>query len=459
MPSFDSTASRAKQFLKSGIAIAFALLTISLTPAAHAEVVQTLQPINLAQAQFTPSLTPTDITPTPIGTERSLLKPGPKYYLYQKLPSRLWFNLSAETSQRYESNVFFRASHPQSDYVYRVLPNMTLGYNLFGHTSIYTNYFVIKDLFVGHSQLSFPTTQSLSLGLRHEKTLGTKTNLQFDFQARELWQTTGLHQADLIPGVTVTRVLTPKTIAFFNTLLQMRGKYYFVAPTRELDPFWTLGVLHSKGNWVFSGVGTLVCNFRHEPFSNPIPYYGNESIILDFEVSHPVTKKIPGLVAFVRAEPIFNWNSHSTPGISGFDFRLFSGLRFTLVKPSYNSQIDKLRKQLMESDALPANRQSNGMPNMTDPNVGPNSPGPGAPIEQPAAPSVSPSAPITPAPASFNNIPSVEDQMMHTTPIDGASVPSPSTPINGASLPTSTTPILDAAVNAPLAPARVASTN
>jgi hypothetical protein len=309
---------------------------------------------SVPSAPVIPSLYPTDVTRIPIGQEQELLHPGPSYYLFQKLPPRLWFNLSVEESQRYESNVFFTQKNHSSDYVFRSLPNITVGYNVLKHTSIYSNYFVIKDVFANHSQLSFPTTQSTSLGLRHEFTnVGQRNSLQFDFQARELFQTVGLRQADLIPGLTFTRAFTPRTIGFVNVLLQMRGRNYFVAPTREIDPFYTVGVLHSRGLWVFTAVGTLVTNFRHPPFNDSIPTNSNNAIILDFEVSHPINKRFPNLVAFTRAEPIFNWGSHGEPGISGYDFRIFGGVRFTLVKPNYGSSMDKLRKQLQNANAMP----------------------------------------------------------------------------------------------------------
>lgn len=322
--------------------------------AVQAQSIQALAPIQLAQAgPAFPSLYPTDVTPTPINRERALLVPYRTYYFYKYLPSRLWFNLSTEVSQRYESNVFLTRNNGRSDYVYRTLPNITLGYNILKRTSIYTNYFVLKDLFAGRERLSFPTTQSLSLGLRHEIPINSRTVLQFDFQARELWQTTHLHQADLIPGVTITRTLSPRSILFANALLQMRGANYFVAPTRELDPFVTLGYLYSRGAWVFSAVGTAVFNVRHPTFDFSVPDAGNKSIIADFEISHPVSSKFPGLVAFLRAEPIWNWASRGVPGISGYDFRLFSGLRFTMVKPAYSTSINKLKRQLQQSKAEP----------------------------------------------------------------------------------------------------------
>jgi hypothetical protein len=338
---------------------------------------QTLAPIQLAQnAAPLPSLYPTDVTPVGIGRAQELFRPGPTFYLLQKLPTRLFFNLSVETSQRYESNVFFTPRHNQSDYVYRILPNITVGYNFHKNSNVYVNYFTLKDAFAVHNILSRPTTQSLAMGYRREFPISQKTVLQFDYQARELWQSEGLHQFDFLPGLTLTRVFSPKTVGFANIVLQMRGKDYFVAPTRELDPFYTLGVLHNKGAWVFTAVGTLVTNFRDPPFSGSVPHHGNEAIIVDFEASHPITKKIPNLVAFARAEPIWNWNSGGVPGISGFDFRLFTGLRYTLVKPAYRSSLDKLRKQLQETQGL------------LNP-VAPTAPAPAESVPEPAPPAES----------------------------------------------------------------------
>ena len=341
-----------------GALSALALLGGLNTPALAAE---SLAPVTLAQAQPLPSLYPTDVTPVGIQREQELFHPGPSYYLFQKLPQRMWFNLTAEMSQRYESNVFFK-SHPKaSDYVFRILPNLTVGYNILKNTSVYANYFVIKDVFAVHGKLSNPTDQSISMGIRQQIPMGTKSTLQFDFQARELFQVNHLHQFDFLPGVTYTRVVNPTTVAFGSIIMQMRGRDYFVAPTREIDPFYTVGVLKSHGRWVYTAVTTLVTNFRSTGNGAVPPVSGN-AIICDFEVSHPVTKKIPNLVAFTRAEPIWNFQSHDYPGISGFDFRLYTGLRFNMVKPSYYNNVQKLREQLRDSGALPQGMQPTGDP-------------------------------------------------------------------------------------------------
>ena len=198
-----------------------------------------------------------------------------------------------------------------------------------------------------------------------------------------MWQTTGLHQFDFIPALTLTRFVTPRSIVYFNTLLQLRGRDYFAAPTREIDPFYTLGFLHTKGNWLFSAVGTLVTNFRHPPFNDSIPPFSNNSIICDFEVAHPLPK-LPRIVAFVRAEPIWNWNGHGEQGISGMDFRLFGGLRLSLAKPAYTTSIKNLEQQWQQRSANPTgNSMAPTIPSDQLPipeSVGPTSPDTQEPI-------------------------------------------------------------------------------
>jgi len=311
-----------------------------------------LAPINLVQnfrsdPVVNPTVIPTDVTPIPIGQERELIRPGYRFYLMQKLPRRLWFNMTCETSQRFESNVFFTSRDPKRDYVFRVLPNVSLGYNFLPHTSFYWNYFVIKDVFANHGHLSIPTTQSVSGGLRHEIPVSNRTNIQFDYQIRELWQAQNLRQADMIPAVTATHVFTPRCIGFANIQLQMRSKNIFEGATREIDPFYTVGMLYRWKQWTFSATDTFVTNYRN---SNAIPPQGNLAMIADFEVNRPLSKKLPGVVGFIRAEPIWNWESNQLPGISGFDFRLFSGIRIAVSKPSYYADFSKLRQQIQGAD-------------------------------------------------------------------------------------------------------------
>ncbi|HEY9786085.1 MAG TPA: hypothetical protein V6D17_11825 [Candidatus Obscuribacterales bacterium] len=326
-----------------------------LTPITLHSANQALAQAPPREAVPNPTVIPTDVTPVGIGQERELIRPGWRFYLMQKLPPRMWFTSSTEVTQRLETNVFFTERDQEADYVFRVNPNCTLGYDLRQNTSAYCNYFVIKDVFADHGVLSYPTTQSLSMGLRQQIPIRARTNIQLDYQVRELWQAVKLRQADMIPGVTITRVFTPKLIGFANINLQMRSRNIFQGPTREIDPFYTLGMLYRWRQWNFLLVDTYVSNFRYR---DAIPNQSNQAMIAEFEASHPISKKLPGVVAFLRCEPIWNWGAHGTPGLSGFDFRLFSGLRISFNKPSYYASLNKLRQQLKEAGKEPVTRTS-----------------------------------------------------------------------------------------------------
>lgn len=299
-------------------------------------------------AQFNPAIIPTDETPTHIGDEREQLVSPFKVRVLEHLPARLYLSAVTEVTNRFESNVLSTVNNPQRDYAFRALPNITIGYYLFPKTSIYTNYFLIKDVFANTGFLNRSTFQSVSGGLQHDRSLGKKTNLSLNYQIRELFQGDGLSQADMIPGFTLTHYFKPTLIGFFNGQLQMRSQYIFQGPTREIDPFYTAGLLYRRGEWAFTGTCTLVNNFRNRNAVPPIP---NSSIICDFEAARPVSRKrLPGLEVFARAEPIWNTQSHSAPGLSGFDFRIFGGLRYSIYKQSVYPELQYLKKQLKQQE-------------------------------------------------------------------------------------------------------------
>ncbi len=326
-----------------------------------------------------PTQLPTDLTPLIFTGERGLLSREVKFSLLKHLPERMWFNTSTEVSQRFESNPAFSATNSKGDYVFRTLPNVTVGYDLFKGTSVYANYFVIKDVFARTQHFTNPTTQSLSMGVRKPFSITRKLSGQLDFQARELWQASHLHQFDFLPSAGLTYVVSPNVILFASSVLQMRGREYFAAPNREIDPFYSAGLLLRKGQWNFVATDTLVNNFRNPPFTNSIPQHGNVSMIADFEINRPINNKyLPGVVAFVRAEPVWNWRSNKITGLSGFDFRLFSGIRVALNKPSYHATIERMEKNIRDYDKkmrTQQNRQQN-----------PNEPTTQLPVPTPDAP-------------------------------------------------------------------------
>ena len=348
------------QLQKLKLALAFSVFAALPSPC-FAETQQMFSaPVSVAQAPLMQSgrptlaaailpdttIVPTDQTPTHIGDERELFSSQFRAKLLERLPARVTFNAVTEATQRFESNVLSNKRTPRRDYVFRILPNVTLGYNLFGRTSVYANYFMIKDVFANTPLLNQSIFHSVSGGILQNVPIGQKNNLQLNMQIRQLFQARNLRQADMLPGITFTRFVNPNRILFSNVQLQLRSRNIFQGATREIDPFYTVGVVQRRGLWAFTATGTLVNNYRNR---HAIPPIRSSNIICDFELSRPVPK-FPGMDMFLRAEPIWNFGSHGAPGLSGFDFRLFSGLRLTMNKPAINSEMSFLRKQLEEAE-------------------------------------------------------------------------------------------------------------
>lgn len=323
---------------------------------------------------------PTDIVPLPGTTEGPKFGENFKLKALKSLPSKFYFSTLVETSLRDETNVYQYpmrrqllrkfASEPylsaaqsaadaqtanlasKNDGVFRVLPNVTAGWAFTPRTRVYANYFMIRDSLF-HNVAINTTIQSVGGGVQHDVPLGRRANLQFNAQFRELFQNKQPAVFDYLPTVTLTYAVNPRTIAYLSALLQMRGRHFAAAPTRELDPFYSIGLVHQRGYYTYSATGTFLQNFRQMFDSNALIPISNYAFVLDFEVAHTVIKKIPSLQAFVRAEPIYNLHSKMTPGLSGVDFRIFSGLRFGVSKPALTDALQRIQNQLQEREATP----------------------------------------------------------------------------------------------------------
>lgn len=330
------------------------------------------------------TILPTDTLPLPAVQNRMTFAENLRLRVLQKLPSRFYFNGTVETSIRDETNPFqfpkkeslMRQLPPpaiwrqlnvfqqaqlydivglvaRNNAVFRVLPNVTAGWTLTPKTRVYGNYFMIRDQ-LNHSIQLNTVIHSIGMGVQQDIPITSRGNMQAEFQWRELYQ---LHQQpvfDFLPGFTFSYVLTPRIVLFANTIMQMRGKAFFQAPTKELDPFYTWGALYQKNGWTFSASTTLVQNFRHPFRRNSVIPVNNYSFISDFEISRRIIKQMPGLQAFVRAEPIWNFHSRNTPGLSGMDFRIFWGARIAMVKEALTSALQQLRDQLEEQESEPS---------------------------------------------------------------------------------------------------------
>lgn len=333
------------------------------------------------------TIIPTDVLPLPTVQNKLTFAENLQLRILEKLPANFYFTGSAEASFRYETNVYqfptkrqllrqlpspqqFQTLTPSEqrqivnlvsqasseDVVFRILPNVTGGFTLTPHTRVFANYFMISDTLFRNKRLD-TVIHSYAGGIQQDFPIGSRANLQAEFQFRELNQTHQQAVFDFLPGLTASMVVTPRLVVFANALLQMRGKKYFQAPTKEIDPFYTWGALYQRGGWNFSASTTLVQNFR-EPFrSNATVPFNNYSFICDFEVARRLIPQVPGLQGFIRAEPIFNFHSHNRPGLAGTDFRIFWGMRMAVTKPSLTAGLETLKQQIQEQENEPTTPQ------------------------------------------------------------------------------------------------------
>jgi hypothetical protein len=337
----------------------------------------------IAQIVTPTTALPTDVVPLPESRGQNPVSNRFQFKLNYKLPTRFYFLSVTEISLRDETNVFQTASRAhmlraasggdpfglltadqqasvlksasiasRNDGVFRVLPNVTAGWALTPKTRVFANYFVLRDQLF-HNVSVNTLIESIGGGIQHDFQMGRNGNLQATFQARELYQNHVHDVFDYLPGITYTRSITPHSVVFASALLQLRGKQFIVAPNREIDPFYSLGAVYQRGAWQFSHATTFLQNFRQPFAGNALIPINNYSFVLDFEVARRVHKKLPGLQAFVRAEPIFNMHSNATPGLSGVDFRIFGGLRLTLSKPSILPAVKNIHDQFDEHEVNP----------------------------------------------------------------------------------------------------------
>ncbi|HEY9786180.1 MAG TPA: hypothetical protein V6D17_12305 [Candidatus Obscuribacterales bacterium] len=378
---------KSKAVLNGASAFALSILSFQapLSSAAQTIPKHNLSPVNLISQQIprfepTPStVIPTDVVPLAGNEERQTFGENLQLRIMQKLPANLYFTSNTDTTFRIETNVFQTPTKrsvinhsgfaalglagktrvleslrfvSQEDQVFRVLPNTTLGWALTPHTRVYANYFMLRDSLFHNTELN-TTIHSVGGGFQHDIPIGRRASLQFDFQGRELFQSQRDPLWDYLPNLTFSYLVNPKTIAFTSALLQLRGNKPFQAPTAEIDPFYSFGFVHRRGGWIFTNTATFLQNFR-EPFRrNAIIRVNSYSWVLDFEVARRLSKKVPGLFAFVRAEPIYNFHSKGVFGLSGMDFRFFYGLRLQLAKPALTATLRQIKEQLEEQEAEP----------------------------------------------------------------------------------------------------------
>lgn len=249
-----------------------------------------------------------------------------------KLPGRVFFNASVENSLRFEANTFQTNRHYLSDMIYRVLPNVTAGYALTKKTRVAANYFFFRDQYDLRSSRLSRNIHSVGGRIDHDIPINEKTMLSVGVFSRALFIQTAnapnIDFYDIIPSATITRRAGMNGVVYGSVLGQLRFRDPF-SNFQEGDQFYSLGGIWRKGPWSFLGDSTLVTNFGN---SNLRGGPNNQVIILTGEVGRRIHPHLP-VTAFVRAEPIFNMGANTTPGFSGFNFRIFGGIRAEVSKP------------------------------------------------------------------------------------------------------------------------------
>ncbi len=318
---------------------------------------------------------PTDTVPLPLPQERQALGESLKLRLWQKLPARFYFSSTVESSFRIETNVFqfpsrsaiLRKFAPEGlqnlspdnaqavqglldnsyreDTVFRVIPNVTAGWALTPNTRVYGNYYCLRDQLFRNNILS-TTINQYAVGIEHSR-LVPKTKLQYElqFQARELFQSGADPVFDYIPSFTLSYPLTKSYdwVAYFNALLQMRSTKFANLPDRNITPFYTFGVAHTRGRWAFSANATML-NTYQKGFREARGNIDSGSWICDFEIARQIIDRLPGFQAFVRCEPVFNFGGRNNPGLSGADVRVFFGLRMSVYKQPLLATMNMLKQ-------------------------------------------------------------------------------------------------------------------
>lgn len=298
---------------------------------------------NIAIADASPvgrsnDFVPIDLTPVRLperpGTFNNFenFKAGALY----KLPGRVFLNASVENSLRFEVNTFQTNRHYLSDMIYRVLPNVTLGYALTKKTRVSANYFFFRDQYDLRDTRLSRNIHSVGGQIQHDWNPTPKTTITAGLFPRALFISTAnapsVQFYDIIPSIAVAKRVKTASVIYGSVMGQIRFRDPF-SNFQEGDQFYSFGGAGRFGknlNWNYLLDTTLVTNFGN---SNLRQGPNNQVIIVTGELGRRIHPRLP-LTAFVRAEPIFNMGANKSPGYAGFNFRIFGGIRADIAKPA-----------------------------------------------------------------------------------------------------------------------------
>lgn len=254
------------------------------------------------------------------------MRTGVLYYL----PAKMFFNATVENSDRLETNVLQTQHRNHIDQIYRVLPNVTLGYAPTRTSRVSCNYFFFRDQYMSNAKLLSRNIHSI--GFRGDKdwVLNPRTTLTTSFFARELFVQRFANLCDLIPSATLVRRVGTGGAIYGSVLGQLRWRDVF-GSWQEGDTFFSLGSVYRTPRWTFIADTTLIDNYGRPALRGGVA--NNHVIVMTLEAGRKVSQRLP-LTAFIRAEPIFNIGQAERQGYAGVNFRLFGGVRAEISKPA-----------------------------------------------------------------------------------------------------------------------------
>lgn len=280
----------------------------------------------------------------------------PALKLYETLPARLYFNLSSEPSYRMETNPYQAPRNARqfidTTQAFRIQNTATLGYALARKTRISAQYFHLTDEFDDFTRFKLDSTvQSVGVTLEQDLWQNRHWSVRSSLAARQLFAPNRQASGDIIPSLTAIRGIGNHGYGYANAALDInRGNFAIGNSVDRLIHMYTLGLgyqipFDTARTWQKPLKGTSVSLSSTYSFTkaiHPARYTSDhyQNIIVTGEVARQVSRHMP-VQLFIRAEPVFNFGQEiASIGISGFNFRLFGGLRASLNKaPVFTSDL------------------------------------------------------------------------------------------------------------------------
>jgi hypothetical protein len=247
-----------------------------------------------------------------------------------KLPAKMFFNLNTENTLRLETNDLQTHNRNHANMVYRVLPNITLGYAFTRQTRISANYFFFRDQYMDQSALLSRNIHSVQLKGEHDFYLGRRAVLTTGLAGRELFLThTSFPFFDLLPSMQVVSRVGERGAVYSGVIGQLRWTDMF-NNFQEGDPFYSIGGVYRLPKWTFSADTTMIDSFGKAHLRGGVA--NSHVIVMTLEAARKVSQRLP-LTVFVRAQPIFNYGQQKREGYAGVNVRIYGGVRMELNKP------------------------------------------------------------------------------------------------------------------------------